>query len=162
MDQHRINSRNEALEFARRTRRNLEFIEDAAARQADVHVVTQLTLSLLGLIVFPKEKLLLDETERKTVAAMASEGWPTWTITRDEGKKPTGTLADILKHLRNAVAHGRLTFTSDSRRLEEVEIIVEDKEKREDLEPYWCAQIEATGLRTFCLRFLDFIEDTIR
>lgn len=161
MDQDRINSRNEALEFARRTRRNLEFIEDGAARQAQVHVVTQLTLSLLGLVVFPKEKLLLDETGRKTLAAMASEGWPTWTITRDDGKKPTSTLADVLKHLRNAVAHGRLTFTSDSPRVEEVAIIVEDKERREDPEPYWCARIEAQDLRTFCLRFLDFIEETI-
>src|SRR5436190_17928665 len=127
MDQLGVNTRNQALELARRTRRNLEFIEEAAGRQFDVHVVTQLTLSLLGLVVFPKEKLLLDETKRKTVATMTSEGWPTWTITRDEGKKQTKTLADILKHVRNAVAHGRLTFTSDSHRMEEVTIIVEDK-----------------------------------
>jgi len=76
------------------------------------------------------------KTKKKTIAAMTSEGWPTWTITRDAGKEQTKTLADILKHVRNAVAHGRLTFTSDSRRMQEVTIIVEDKEKREDPEPY--------------------------
>jgi hypothetical protein len=157
--QHQINSRNEAFEFARRTRQNLHFIEDAASQHANVHVVTQLALSLLGLIVFPKEKLLLDEAERKTIDAMRNENWPTWTITRDDATKPTRTLADMLTHLRNAVAHGRLTFTSDSPRIEEVAIIVEDKKRRHDPEPYWRATIEARDLHAFCLRFLDFIEE---
>lgn len=70
-----FNTRNEALEFARRTRLNLEFIEHAAAGDpTKVHVVTQLTLSLLGLVVFPKEKLLLDHTTTKTLASLTNEG----------------------------------------------------------------------------------------
>ena len=60
---------NEALEFARRTRRNLGFIDKAKAEGADVHVVTQLTLSLFGLVVFRNEKMLLNETTTKTLAA---------------------------------------------------------------------------------------------
>ncbi len=118
-----FNTRNEALEFAKRTCRNLEFIEDAARRQR--------------------------------------EGWPTWTITRDSDKKPTEKLADLLRHVRNSVAHGRLTFTSDSRSVEEVAIIVEDKKRPTDPEPYWSARIEAKDLRSFCLRFLNFIDETI-
>ncbi len=153
--------RNEALEFARRTRGNLTFIENAKAQGADVHAVTQLTLSLLGLIVFPKERLLLDETKKMTLNTMASKGWPTWTITRDDTKKGTSTLADIIYHLRNAVSHGRLVFTSDSPEIDDVAIIVEDKKGREDAEPYWRAQIGAHDLRTFCLHFLDFIDNTI-
>jgi len=121
-----INTRNEALEFARRARQNLEFIEQAAAaRPADgsVHVITQLTLSLLGMVVFPKEKLLLDSIEAKTLAGLAKDGWPTWLITRDQPRKPedtTDTLGKLLRHVRNAVAHGRITFTSDSPRPEDV------------------------------------------
>jgi hypothetical protein len=68
-----INTRNEALEFARRTRRNLEFIEMAKETGEHVHVVTQLTISLLGLVVFPKERLLLDQAKAKTLAAMRAE-----------------------------------------------------------------------------------------
>jgi len=162
MDREPINTRNEALEFARRTPRNLEFIESAKAKGADVHVVTQLTLSLLGLVVFPKERLLLDEAETKTIADMSMEGWPAWAITLDNSDKPTKTLADILRHLRNAVAHGRLTFTSDSPCLEEVGIMVEDKKKREDPTPYWCAQIGGRDLRGFCVHFLDFIDYTVQ
>jgi hypothetical protein len=160
MQQQPVNTRNEALEFARRTRRNLEFIENAKEKGADVHVVTQLTVSLLGLVVFPKERLLLAQAETKTLADMRAEGWSGWTITLDDPAKPTKTLADVLRHLRNAVAHGRLTFTSDSPRLEEVAIIVEDK-KREDPKPYWCARIDGAALRSFCLHFLDFIDNTV-
>jgi hypothetical protein len=156
MDTNLINTRNEAWEFARRTRKNLEFIEKSKGQGEDVHIVTQLTLSLLGLIVFPKEKGLLDKTKSKTIKAMEDEDWPTWTITR--GKEQTSTLYDLLYHLRNAVAHGRLTFTSDSPHIENVALIVEDK-KPNDPEPYWCANIEAKDLHTFCLRFLDLIDD---
>lgn len=156
-----MNTRNEALEFARRTRRNLEFVEKAKGQGAHVHVVTQLTVSLLGLVVFPKEKLLLDQAKSKTISDMRTENWPAWTILLDDPQKPTSNLADILKHLRNAVAHGRLTFTSDSERLEEVAIIVEDKKHREDPEAYWRAQIDGKDLRSFCLHFVDFVENTI-
>lgn len=161
MHQQPVNTRNEALEFARRTRRNLEFIENAARTGADVHVVTQLTVSLLGLVVFPKERLLLDQAKATTIADMAAKGWPSWTITQDDPQDPTKTLAQILKHVRNATAHGRLTFTSDSRHIEEVAIIVEDKKRREDPAPYWCARIDAKDLRSFCHHFLDFIENTV-
>jgi hypothetical protein len=71
---------------------------------------------------------------------MIEEGWPVPRITLDTPKKPadkTATLFDILRHLRNAVAHGRLTFTSDSGQPTEVAIIIEDKYHTEDTEPYW-------------------------
>lgn len=70
-------------------------------------------------------------------------------------------LARFLRHLRNAVAHGRLTFTSDSKHLQEVGIIVEDKKHRTDPQPNWRAEIDGENLRSFCVRFIDFIEDTV-
>jgi len=163
MSERGVNSRNEALEFARRARQNLKFIEQAAAQypDADVYVVTQLTLSLLGAIVFPKEKLLLDQIERTPLASLGTEGWPDWTITRDDPSRPTRTLGELLRHVRNAVRHGRITFTSDSPRMDEVGILVEDKKNRRDPEPYWCAEIQAPKLRTFCERLLAYIDDTI-
>ena len=46
--------RNDTFEFARYTRSNLKCIESAKARgNHEAHQVTQLMLSLLGLIVFP-------------------------------------------------------------------------------------------------------------
>lgn len=159
---YKTNTRNEALEFAKRTRRNLDFIENAAKQHpSQVHVVTQLTLSLLGLIVFPKEKLLHEDASRMTIEEMQEEGWPTWTITLDEPKKPTRTLWDIVRHLRNAIAHGRLTFTCDSPKMDDVGIFVEDRKNKNDTQPYWSAQMNARDLKRFCFRFLDFIEDRL-
>jgi hypothetical protein len=59
MDKYPLNTRNETHEFARRTSANLDFIERAKVHSAQVHLVAQLTILLLGLVVFPEEKLLL-------------------------------------------------------------------------------------------------------
>lgn len=48
-------TRQDALEFASRTLKNLQFLESAREAGADVHVVTQLVNSLLGFVVFPLE-----------------------------------------------------------------------------------------------------------
>jgi len=154
------NTRNEALEFARRTRRNLEYIEKASEEDHPVHPVTQLTLSLLGLVVFPKEKLYLEEAKAMTVDKLRANGWPEWTISLDNTDERSENLWVILWHLRNATCHGRLIYSSDSRDMEDVTIIVEDKMPRAK-EPYWRASIQAKELRTFCYHLLDFIEQTI-
>ena len=67
------NDRNEAYEFAVRTRRNLVAIEKSKTELhgEPVHVVVQLTNSLLGLIVFPKEKEVFNRAKEKTVDAMS-------------------------------------------------------------------------------------------
>jgi hypothetical protein len=155
-----FDTRNEALVFARRTHQNLKFIKEARAKGEDVHEVTQLALSLLGLVVFPKEKLLIDKTKRMTISEMKNKGWPDFKITLENDKAPTSTLFDIIYHLRNAVAHGRLFFTSDSPISKEVAIIIEDK-KPKDTKPYWRAEIDAPSLNAFCLNFIEFIDDSI-
>jgi hypothetical protein len=81
MTERPYNTRNEAIEFARRTKINLEFIERAKDRGERVHEVTQLALSLLGLIVFPKEQLLLDKIDRIPLDDLTAQGWPKWQMT---------------------------------------------------------------------------------
>lgn len=162
MTDSRINSRNDALEFARRARTNLRFIEQAVASNpaAGAHVVTQLALSLLGMVVFPQEKLLVDKIQEVPLASLATEGWPTWNITLKDPTRPTHTLGDLTWHLRNAVAHGLISFTSDSPKMDEVVFIVKDRKKRGS-EPYWCAEIRAAELRTFWEHYLLYMEDAV-
>jgi hypothetical protein len=162
----RIVRRNDASEFARRTRRNLEFIENAKQNNslAPVHVVTQLTLSLLGIVVFPYERLaaLSSAIVGKTIGEMKAEGWLGWTITLDHPNKPgatTESLNDLLWHLRNSVAHGRLKFNSDSADLADVAITAEDAPKGAPIN--WRAEINGDHLREFCFRFLDFIDGVV-
>jgi hypothetical protein len=146
-------SRNDPLGFADRTRKNLKRIQTAYAANEDVHVVTQVGNSLLGLIVFPFERKIAGGVADLKLSELSELGWPTWEITLGKAN----TLGQLIKHLRNATAHGRITFSSDSRRLEEVYIEVEDF-RMKATEPFWRARIKASDLLTFCLRFIDLIE----
>jgi hypothetical protein len=149
-------SRNEVLGFAQRTRKNLEFIEDAYDGKSDVHVVTQLALSLLGLIVFPWERHCAERVKRLGIDDLKDDGWPAWDIYLGESKY----LGEIIYHLRNAVAHGRLVFSSDSRDPNDITIDVADHKPKSHV-PYWLARIRAPELRQFCLRFIRLIEETV-
>ncbi|MGH9668363.1 MAG: HEPN family nuclease [Bryobacteraceae bacterium] len=99
-------TRNEAYEFARRTRVNIEFLHEAKTRGEHVHIVTHLTNSLLGLIVIPKERYVFDRSKQITLVDLHAQGWPEWNITLDTGNERTTTLYGLIYHLRNAVAHG--------------------------------------------------------
>ncbi|MGA7236108.1 MAG: HEPN family nuclease [Bryobacteraceae bacterium] len=157
MTEIRYSTRNEAIEFSRRTKINLEFIEQAKDRGERVHEVTQLALSLLGLIVFPKEQLLLDEIDRISLDDLIAQGWPKWQITLDSGREPTKTLGRLVWHLRNAISHRGLKFTSDDEYLENVAIQVEDRPGK-GAEPNWRAEISGNDLRDFCFRFADLVD----
>ena len=168
MDDRFLNPRNQTLEFANRSRKNLEFVEDAYAAGEDVHPVTQLTLSMLGLVVFPwgERHHIEFQAKSKDFCAMENEGWPTWKIICDYKDKPTVNLSDLIRHLRNAVAHGRIKFSSNSGKIEDVTIVVEDEYRRPEKYNkctnynYWCAEIEGIKLREFCMKFFKFITDT--
>jgi HEPN pEK499 p136 len=149
-------SRNDSLEFARRTQKNLERIEMSAKAGEDVHVVTQLTVSLLGLIVFPWERQFDDSIKPLDLGMLVTKGWPEWRLLKGSCK----TLGDLIYHLRNAVAHRRLRFSSDSPVTENVMIEFSDS-KSKHTDPYWSAQISAKDLRTFCLKFIALLDDTI-
>ena len=69
---------------------------------------------------------------------------------RYQGK--TDTLGQLARHIRNAAAHGRITFSSDSRYLHEVVIAVEDSgDGGESIN--WRADINGDKLYEFCVKF---------
>ena len=51
-----MQTRNEAVGFAQRTRKNLKFVRQARDSGADVHLVSHVVNSLLGLVVVPQQK----------------------------------------------------------------------------------------------------------
>jgi hypothetical protein len=139
--------------FAARTRRNLEFVEQSCAEGAYVHEVTQIALSLLGLVVIPFSRHDLDPVIKK-MALTDLRGWPDWSIT--PGLSETNTLFDIVHHLRNAAAHGRVSFSNNERDPKNVDITFKDVDN--DGTVIWRADIRADGLREFCSRLFDLIE----
>ena len=164
-------TRNDVLEFGRRTRRNFEFIENAHEEnpEAPVHVVVQLTLSLLGIVIFPYEKADgLETVFATTLAEIEGKGWLGWSIKLDsppQNRTLTETLGRLFEHIRNAAAHGGLNFDSDSRSLSDVTITAEDKPSTAKGQPprpvNWRAEIEGLQLRKFCLSFLEAVESKV-
>ena len=74
--------------------------------------------------------------------------------------KQLRNLGDLVYHLRNAVAHGRLVFSSDSRDPTQVRIQAEDA-KSGDKHVYWRASISAPDLRAFCKLYIELLDDVI-
>lgn len=152
-------SRNEAIHLARLTKKNLEYIRRAFKRGEDVHVVTQLATSLLSLVILPREQYLEKNIWGCKLDDLAKEHWPQWTITLDQAKPKTSTLGHLTRHVRNASAHGRITFSSDSRYLSDVVITVEDAPQGKPVN--WRAKINGKDLYSFCLRFVEYIEERL-
>ncbi|MDP1794369.1 MAG: HEPN family nuclease [Acidimicrobiales bacterium] len=90
-------------DFAKRTLKNLDFIQ-AEAAASGVYPVTQLWNSLLGLIVLPSEADL--ESLQIPMSDLWSDGWPHITTTGRERE----VLRDLMVDLRNAVAHFNVEF----------------------------------------------------
>ena len=149
-------SRGESVGFAQRTLKNLRRIETAYTDEEDVHVVTQRVLSLLGVVVFPWMEGFEQNIKNLRLEGLGQKGWPTWVIFRGESK----TLGELLGHLRNAVAHRRLRFTSDSPDPSNVSIEFEDR-RRGNPRSHWGARISADNLKLFLEKFMELVVNTI-
>jgi hypothetical protein len=116
---------------------------------ADVHVVTELITSLLGLIVFPYEEIRRSGRSLDSTACMGT-GWR-FTV------GSSTTLTDLVRHLRNAISHRRLYFSSNSRELEDVEVRFHDC-KNPNGPADWEATINGANLFEFVLQFADLLK----
>ena len=158
-------SRNSSIGFAIRTRKNLLKVIRAFKGGEDFHVVTHLVNSLLGIVVVPRERYHKADFLSVPLAEIYQDGWPKWNILLDEPKgkqEKTETLDRLLTHLRNAAAHGRFSFTGDSesRNLEEVWLVVEDRPNKR-AKTNWRAMIRGNELLDFCLKLCDDIEGPV-
>ena len=150
--------RNEAIEIARHTQRNLEYIKaefDRMGEDSHVHVVTQLVNSLLGMVILPRHQYLEVRNDCTPWKRLVRDSWPGWDITEGAAEN----LGDLIWHIRNGAAHGRITFSSDSRHLNEVTITVEDAPLGKPIN--WRAKIRGDYLYHFCKRFAAHVENTI-
>jgi len=148
--------RNTVWGIGQRTLKNFDFISSAHTMGADVHVVTALVTSLLGLIVFPFEEIkqakYTDFKEYK-LDDLEKAGWPKWNI---ELESTCDNLDRLVFHLRNAVSHRRIIFNSDSRQLSHVQVKLSDRPKPH-LPDNWRATINAAELRDFVRLFARFL-----
>lgn len=153
-------SRNSPKGQACRQWMNFLVLERAHGKDpAKVHIVWALVSSLLGLVVIPHERGLVAPDSGPDLEELERRGWPSWNIERDTYQKKTQTLGRLIEHIRNAVAHGRITFEpEDARCLSGTMLKVEDRrnEKRRPVE--WRAQIDCAQLETFCSKLVDSLD----
>ena len=158
-------NRNQPVDFAQLTRKNLRFIKHAYKlhKNQDAHVVTQLMNSLLGIIIVPDAKHVQHHSSLVSLKELQERGWPMWNIMYDEptGNRPkTETLECLIWHLRNAAAHGRFKFLEKptSRDLNKVLIQVEDA-PTENAQINWRDSIKGDKLYQFCVRLAGEMEE---
>lgn len=152
--------RNTVWGFSSRTIKNLEYLNKAMRAGDDVHVVTQLVTSLLALIVFPYQEIEdrnISDLKAIQLAQLEARGWPAWRI--DIGTSTD--FQDHVRHLRNAISHRRVYFSSDDRDPSRVEITFRDA-KRDRGDWKWGAVIGALALEEFVLRFAAFLQERER
>lgn len=102
---------NVVKDFAKRTKHNLKLIEENKSRGEDAYEVTQLINSCLGLLVLPQQRYM-DSIPKTPIDDLIKEGW---VIPRATGNFPQiEDLNQLIRYLRNAVAHFNISFISDS------------------------------------------------
>ena len=146
--------------FAHRVRLNLDAIDAVVSvAPTKAHQVTQLVLTLIGLIVLPRESHYLEAAGDSTLAELAAQGWPTWTIAHDSvaaaGAPPTPS-AICCGTCDRRSASGQIRMTAGDRPFAEVSIYFDQQVAGGEIVT-WSASISAPDLRVFCVKLAGLI-----
>lgn len=135
----------------RRTMANLQFIEKHKGQNGP-YEVTQLLNSFLGALCHPWEGHRRD-LNMKPLAEARTEGWPEIAKERPGDYEPQ-SLGDLVRLMRNAVAHGNIEFLPGSGG----EIKALRVWNREGDVRNWGALISVPDMRRFLSRFVTLAE----
>ncbi|HOO51680.1 MAG TPA: HEPN family nuclease [Alphaproteobacteria bacterium] len=137
-------------EFIARTQKNLIAIECLKEKGVEVYEVTQLLNSMLGLLIFPKERRLYEKIQPKSWDTMVEEGWPL----PSGDNAHVSDLEELIRHMRNAVAHCKFNLTTDHDEISSIEF--------RDIPSFWTGVYDVASLRKFVYMFLDHIQSSSR
>ena len=142
-------------DFADRTRRNLEVIDRLKDDpESDVFEVTQLINSMLGLLVFPRENFL-DRIPEIPLAELKQRGWPQIReITTEESFDPPENLRELVRYLRNSIAHLNIEFRPENGVIRGITVWKMKRGKKN-----WKASLNLEELREFTLKFVELLKD---
>ncbi len=140
------------LDIMRRTMANLEFVERHAG-QGGPYEVTQLINSFLGALAHPWEEFEA-KLQQIPLAEAAATGWPI-PDNRARGASATQTVADMVRGMRNGMAHGNIRFLPDGKG--EIAALEIKNWYRGKLT--WHATITLADMRRFLACFVRLIEE---
>jgi len=111
-------------DFAKRTRKNLEYMKNCE------YDVTQLINSSVGLIILPKEEHLICIADNMIGDDLYNEMVKCIKVNTYE----KCNLSEIVRHIRNAIAHNRIEFKAEKESIGKIgkieEIIIKDHRYR--------------------------------
>lgn len=140
-------------DFARRTKANLALVESHATLSGGqaAFEVTQLVNSMLGLLVFPRERWF-DRVPRTPLVELADAGWPVITVL---GAVPGNDLKGLARYMRNAIAHCNIEFLPDgSGQIAGIRIWNVPPGKTD---PDWKADLTVEQLRFIAFEFIEML-----
>ena len=143
-------------EFIARTQKNLIAIECLKDISCKVYEVTQLLNSMLGLLIFPKERFF-EKIQNKRWDMMVKEEWPL----PSEDYSHVSDLKQLITNMRNAVAHCNIELIPEHGEIISIEFRDYpwgDNHK----EPHWKGVYDVASLRTFIYMLLDHIQSSSR
>ena len=153
-----LESRSLSTGLAQRTLKNLAFIQGGHARGEDVHIVTQMVNSLLGLFLFPVEKedqffgsfssvKLSDPPDFAAVHNKVHE-FPMLPSLQCSMFGNCRNLRRFIRRLRNAIAHRHFEIYGESHDLSAVMIRLYDHENAAPID--WDITVSAEDLGQIC------------
>lgn len=139
-------------DVAKRTRCNLEKIEAQSAAGDEVYEVTQLINSLLGMVVFIREKGGLPKTHLSEYA-----GFPKVVFLLGEDK--TERFDKFIDFVRHAVAHGNVEAKAEGKDSKTItHLVLWNKPSAEDPEN-WRIKCSIEGIRWIAIELTKLITD---
>jgi hypothetical protein len=143
--------------------KNLAFIQAAHARGEDVHVVTQMVNSLLGLFLFPIEKedqffdsfrsVKLSNPPRFAAVRQTIPEFPLLPSLQCSKFANCRNLRRFIKRVRNAVAHRHFDIFGESHDLSAVSIRLYDQEPGAPID--WDITLSAEDVGQLCIYIAD-------
>jgi hypothetical protein len=145
------------LDVMRRTMVNLEFVEARSSRNGP-YEVTQLINSFLGALAHPLEEFS-EELKSLPVSEAVNRGWPAIGKEWPTDREPR-SMDELIRLLRNAVAHGNVEFLPDGRG--EINALrlwnIDSRSKQRT----WGAIVTVDNTRKLLTLFVDLIEERHR
>lgn len=140
-------------DFSERTKKNLEAIQHLRTQGAEVYEATQLINSMLGLLVFPREEFV-NRIPQAPFEDLARAAWP-WPRVRD-GFAQAEDLRELVRYLRNAIAHFNIEFlVDDHRQIRGLRVYNTARHGNRT----WDAELTLTDLRSIAERFTQLMLD---
>jgi hypothetical protein len=141
------------LDIMRSSMANLSFVESRASPTGP-YEVTQLINTFLGAFAHPFEAMRTDLIALP-LADAAEQEWPTIVRERTDDTEPS-SLRDLIRFMRNGLAHGNIEFLSDGKR--QIRAIRSLNSQPHSRRRIWGAVATVADVRWFLGAFVALVE----